>query len=84
MNAKNRFDEMRNVDIRTVDKSTLVDIHSVHINPKDAPDKKMREYVRQIKNPYCFMCDGYAVKMEFANEEKTIEDCFVGYIEALV
>lgn len=75
---------LKNVDIRTVDKATLADISNVKINPNDSPEKKMTDYINQIKNPYCFLCNGYAVKIEFANMDRTIEDCFSDYIDNLV
>lgn len=78
------LDALKNVDIRTVDKSALTDISSVKINPTDSPEKKMKNYIDQIKNPYCFLCNGYAVKVEFANTDRTIEDCFSDYIESLM
>lgn len=78
------IEEMKNTDVRTVDKSELVDISTVHINPADSPEKKMSDYIRQVKNPYCFLCGGYAVKLEFADNGRTIEDCFLEYIDTLV
>lgn len=78
------LERMKNTDIRTVDKSTLVDIETVKINPYDSPEKKMLDYIKQVKNPYCFLCKGYAVKLEFANNGKTIEDCFTEFIETLM
>ncbi len=75
---------LKNVDIRTVDKATLTDISKVKINPNDSPEKKMKDYIDQIKNPYCFLCNGYAVKVEFADTSRTIEDCFSDYIENLI
>ena len=78
------LDALKNVDIRTVDKSTLTDIRSIKINLNDSPEKKMKDYIDQIKNPYCFLCNGYAVKVEFADTDRTIEDCFSDYIESLI
>ena len=78
------LDALKNVDIRTVDKSALTDISSVKINPTDSPEKKMKNYIEQIKNPYSLLCNGYAVKVEFANTDRTIEDCFSDYIESLM
>lgn len=75
---------LKNIDIRTVDKATLADISNVKINPNDSPEKKMTDYINQIKNPYCFLCNGYAVKIEFANTGRTIEDCFSDYIDNLI
>ena len=82
--SRESINEMKNIDIRTVDKSGLVDIKNVNINPYDPPEKKMRDYIKQIKNPYCFLCNGYAVKIEFADNNRTIEDCFTEFINAMV
>jgi len=79
-----KYVEMKHTDVRTVDRNELVDIANVKINPKDPVKKKMRDYVKQIKNPYCFLCNGYVVKLEFANNDKTIEDCVVDYMSTLI
>lgn len=78
------FETMKNTDIRTVNKADLVDIDTVVINPYDSPEKKMTDYIKQVKNPYCFLCNGYAVKMEYADNGRTIEDCFAEYIDTLI
>ena len=49
----NDIEAMKNTDIRTVDKSSLVDLKDIHINPKSSPKEKTEEYVRQIKNRGC-------------------------------
>lgn len=82
--GQSKLNAMKNTDIRTVDKATLVDIETVKINPYDSPEKKMKEYIRQIKNPYCFLCSGYAVKLEFADNSRTIEECFLEYMDTLI
>ena len=78
------IEAMRNIDIRTVDKASLVDIKDVKINPSAAREEKAAEYLRQIKNPYCFLCNGYAVKLQFADGGKTFEDCLTEYIDTLI
>ena len=78
------IETMKNVDIRTVDKASLVDIKDVKINPSAAREEKTAEYLRQIKNPYCFLCNGYAVKLQFADSGKTFEDCLTEYIDTLI
>lgn len=78
------LEDMRNVDVRTIDKSELVNIDDVKININDKPEKKMQDYITQIKNPYCFLCNGYAVKLAFANNNRTIEDCFTEAIETMI
>ncbi len=46
------LDEMRNVDIRTVNPQDLVDINDVRINPDKPKDDGLRDFIRQIRNPY--------------------------------
>ena len=74
--------EMANVDIRTVDRSALVDIEDVHIN-QDLPEHlRVLDYIRQIKNPYCYLCQGYVVKVGFA-EKSSIEDALIHYVKSI-
>lgn len=75
--------ELQAVDIRTVDKGSLVDIESVNIDMTKPPKEKAADYIKQIKNPYCFKCKGYAVKLEFSDTGRTLADCFNNYVETL-
>ena len=49
-------DEMKNVDIRTVDREELVDIRDVSIDRTLPKEERVRSFIQQIKNPYCFRC----------------------------
>ena len=69
-----KLKKMAEVDIRTVDKETLVDIKDVTIDT-ELPDKeRVLDYIRQIKNPYCYLYNGMIVKISFAGKEH-LEDC---------
>lgn len=62
----------------------LVDINDVVINPALDKDKRVQSFVQQIKNPLCYRCGNYVVKISFSdNEERTIEDCFKDYLKSL-
>lgn len=73
-------DEMKNVDIRTVDREELVDIRDVSIDRTLPKEERVRSFVQQIKNPYCFRCGDVIVKTSFANTETTLEDCIEHYL----
>lgn len=45
--------EMAAVDIRNVDKSTLVDLDDVEIHTELPLEERIADYIRQVKNPYC-------------------------------
>ena len=73
-------DEMKSVDIRTVDRDELVDIRDVSIDRTLPKEERVRSFVQQIKNPYCFRCGDVIVKTSFANTETTLEDCVEHYL----
>ena len=51
----NEIMKMKNTDIKTIDKSQLVDIDTIKINPKDPPKKKIQEYRTGEKSVLFFM-----------------------------
>lgn len=65
---------LREVDIRTVDRSTLVDAESVNINAELSTEERIADYIRQIQNPYCYLYKGMVVKISFSGKRK-LEDC---------
>ena len=73
-------EEMRSVDVRTVDRESLIDIKSVEVSPELPRAERFRSFVEQIKNPYCYRCGDVVVKVEFANTNRTLEDCLEQYI----
>lgn len=77
------FEELKNIDICTVDKDTLVDIDHVVINPELGKQERMEEYVRQIKNPFCFVCNGIIVKANFSKTEDSLQDKLSSYFMSL-
>ena len=74
------LEEMKAVDIHTVDRDTLVDIRDVHINPSLPREERMRSFLEQIKNPYVFKCGKVVVKTTFANQGIKLIDCLENYI----
>ena len=72
--TKQAVQEMQAVDVRTVDKSTLVDIATVTLDEKLPRQERIREYVRKIENPYCYLSNGVVIKVSFAGK-RSIEDC---------
>ena len=56
------------------DTPELVDIETVHIR-EDLPVKeRVEDYIRQIKNPYCYRSHGVVVKISFAGK-KSFDEC---------
>jgi hypothetical protein len=68
--------EMKNVDIQTVDKSTLVDIRTVAIDENLPVEERIKQLVEGLRNPYCFKVGDVAVKIEYEDTEVTFEQRF--------
>jgi len=75
---------MRDIDIRTVDRASLVDLKSVPINANLPRQERLLDFIKRIGNPYCYRCGNIVVKESFADNGKTIEDCLEQYIGTLV
>ncbi len=53
----------------------LVDIRDVKINMELPKEERIKEYVRQIKNPYNFRCGKIEVVAVFNENGPTLENC---------
>lgn len=68
------LEEMKNVDIRTVDKSTLVDLNDVYIDTTLPVKKRIQSFIEQVKNPYLFKVGDVAVKVVFQESGPTLQE----------
>jgi len=75
--------EMKNIDVRAVDPSTLVDYNTVQVNTLLPKEEQIADYFNQIKNPYCFRIGKATVKISHANTDATMEDCLERYLLSL-
>ena len=53
----------------------LADIRDVSVDQSLPKEERIAEFLRQIKNPYCFRCGKFTVRVQFANNGVTLEDC---------
>lgn len=77
------FNVLRKVDVRTVDIDTLVDISKLDIDETLSKEERLKEFVRQIRNPYCFRVGKVAVSVGFNPEGPTFEQCMEHYLQTL-
>ena len=77
------FKQMRNVDVRTVERESLADISKIHIDTRMPREQRLADFVRQIWNPYCYRCGKVVVKVSFAETNATLEDRLEHYLKTL-
>jgi hypothetical protein len=74
---------MKNIDIRTVDSSTLVDIRDVKINTNLPKEERILDFIDQVGNPYCFKCGKLIIKSTFSDNNVTMEERLKSYFRSL-
>lgn len=58
----------------------LADIRHVSVNKDLSREERIAEFVRQIKDPYCFKCGKFTVRAGFAQGGATLEECLQGVL----
>ena len=76
------LEEMRNIDVRTVNPATLRDIEDVTVDTSLPKSERLKSYIEQIGNPYCYRHGKYVVKVSYSNSGKTMEDCLLAYLRS--
>lgn len=71
-----QWEAMKAVDIRTVDKSQLVDLNTVHIDESLPVRERVLSYLKQVKNPYCVRVGNFAVKVTYKENGPSFEEVF--------
>lgn len=83
MSISKKLMEMSHMDIRNVDANALVDVGSIKIDSSVPINRRATNFIEQIKNPYCFLCDGTKVQIEFAADAKPLSEKVVDYFIGL-
>lgn len=63
--------------------SELVDIRDVVIDKSLTLEDRVRSYVEQIKDPYCFKVGDVVVRVSYADKDKSLTDSFTSMIASM-
>ena len=71
MNSYDRtdFEMLKSVDIKNVDKGSLIDLDVVQIDDTRPVSERILSFLQQVKNPYCFRIGDVAVKVNYKPDE---------------
>lgn len=81
--AQMNLEKLRQVDVRTVDLETLVDIREIEIDRSLPKEGRQKEFMRKIRNPYCFRVGKVAVSVGFSANGVTFEQRMEHYLQTL-
>ena len=75
--------ELKRVNIKEVNPDELVDISEIEIDTKQSVQKRVKEYVEQVHNPYLVRVGEYVVKIGYSDCEETLNDLMKQYISKI-
>ena len=71
------LEELKKVDVRTVDVSALEDIEKVKVDSSLSAGERWRDFAEKIKNPVCVICNGMIVKVSYSEGKESLENKLV-------
>ena len=71
------------IDIRSVDRSKLRNLDQVKIDTSLPCEQRVKNFVEQIGNPYCYMDGDVVVSISYADTEVSLEDRLKSYFTGM-
>lgn len=68
MITNKQLEDMSKQSIETINRNDLVEISAIHINRDLPPEQRILSFIEQIKNPYCFLHEGTAIRICFSDD----------------
>ena len=70
-------------DVRRADRAALRDLQKVVIDTKLPRRERMKSYLDQIGDPYCYVDDGVVVSIGYADTQVSLQDRLKSYVSSL-
>lgn len=68
---------------KIMDRSALKDIRDVVIDTSKPCEDRIKSYIEQIGNPYCYLDDGVVVQIGYADTPVSLHDRLVSYVSSI-
>ena len=79
---KKVIENMKKISIKECDKEQLTDLSSVVIDSEKSKKERILDYLRQVKNPYCFKVGDVAVRLVFDEGGRSFQQCMEELVQA--
>ena len=74
------LEQMKNIDIRTVDPDMLVNAKDIDVDMDLPKIERMKDIAKKLGNPYCFKIGDTIVKIGYSETTATIDDRFESFM----
>ena len=75
-----RLNELRSVDVNSVDKEMLTVVSGLILDVGIPQSQRLKQILTKTKNPYCFRVGDMGVKLEFADNAPTLQNCLCNFL----
>lgn len=72
--SHSQLNQMKNVDIRTVNKAALPDVSNFHLDNGLSKKERAARILALLPNPYCFRCGDTVIKLEFTDNGPPLQE----------
>ena len=76
-----RLEQLRAVDVRSIDKNDLIDLNQVTIDETKPVPERVAEFMRQIQNPYCFRIGDVAIKVVYKENGPSFQQNMIDMLQ---
>lgn len=74
---------MNQMALDSVERDHLIDIRNVQIDNTLSSEEKIKSFVQQVKNPYCFKVGSVVVRVSYAESQTTLNDQFYNMLSIM-
>lgn len=78
-----KLERCKNIKLEDVDSKDIDDISKIKIDKRKSSNDRILDFLNTTKNPYIFKVNGKLVKISFADNERTADDCLTNVLENL-
>ena len=71
---------MKKISTGSVNRDALKDIRDIEIDTTKPCDERIKQYIKQTGNPYCYLDDGVVVEIGYADTQVSLHDRLLSYV----
>lgn len=70
-------------DMEQINRHSLSSLDDIVIDTKLSADKRMEKYLKEIGNPYCFLCGDTVVHLSFSDSGNDLDSLLLNFFKRL-
>lgn len=78
-----RLQDKNHEDMEQVSRHSLSSLDDIVIDTKLSADKRMEKYLKEIGNPYCFLCGDTVVHLCFSDNGNDLDSLLLNFFKRL-